>query len=33
MARMSDTWELGHPYQQFVGRWSRRVALEPAQGG
>ena len=24
--RVSDTWERGHPYEQYVGRWSRRVA-------
>ena len=23
---MSDTWERGDPYEQYVGRWSRRVA-------
>lgn len=23
---MSDTWERGNPYEQYVGRWSRRVA-------
>ena len=22
----SDTWESGNPYEQYVGRWSRRVA-------
>jgi hypothetical protein len=22
----SDTWERGDPYEQYVGRWSRRVA-------
>jgi SAM-dependent methyltransferase len=21
-----DTWERGHPYERYVGRWSRRVA-------
>lgn len=28
MARetISDTWERGNPYEQYVGRWSRRVA-------
>lgn len=28
MARkpVSDTWESGDPYEQYVGRWSRRVA-------
>jgi SAM-dependent methyltransferase len=24
--QVSDTWELGDPYEQYVGRWSRRVA-------
>ncbi len=24
--QMSDTWERGDPYEQYVGRWSRRVA-------
>jgi SAM-dependent methyltransferase len=24
--RPSDTWEQGSPYEQYVGRWSRRVA-------
>src|SRR5512143_3790635 len=24
--RVSDTWERGDPYEQYVGRWSRRVA-------
>jgi len=23
---LSDTWEQGDPYEQYVGRWSRRVA-------
>jgi SAM-dependent methyltransferase len=23
---ISDTWESGSPYEQYVGRWSRRVA-------
>jgi SAM-dependent methyltransferase len=23
---LSDTWERGSPYEQYVGRWSRRVA-------
>jgi SAM-dependent methyltransferase len=23
---VSDTWERGDPYEQYVGRWSRRVA-------
>ena len=25
-ARVSDTWERGSPYEQYVGRWSRLVA-------
>ena len=24
--QVSDTWERGDPYEQYVGRWSRRVA-------
>jgi SAM-dependent methyltransferase len=24
--QVSDTWESGAPYEQYVGRWSRRVA-------
>ena len=24
--RVSDTWERGSPYEQYVGRWSRRIA-------
>ena len=24
--QLSDTWERGSPYEQYVGRWSRRVA-------
>jgi len=24
--QISDTWERGSPYEQYVGRWSRRVA-------
>jgi SAM-dependent methyltransferase len=30
MARslISDTWERGDPYEQYVGRWSRRVAAQ-----
>jgi SAM-dependent methyltransferase len=24
--RVSDTWQQGDPYEQYVGRWSRRVA-------
>jgi SAM-dependent methyltransferase len=24
--KISDTWERGSPYEQYVGRWSRRVA-------
>jgi SAM-dependent methyltransferase len=23
---VSDTWERGNPYEQYVGRWSRRIA-------
>ncbi|MDH5536912.1 MAG: class I SAM-dependent methyltransferase [Betaproteobacteria bacterium] len=23
---VSDTWERGNPYEQYIGRWSRRVA-------
>jgi SAM-dependent methyltransferase len=23
---LSDTWERGHPYEHYVGRWSRQVA-------
>jgi ubiquinone/menaquinone biosynthesis C-methylase UbiE len=26
MQQVSDTWERGSPYEQYVGRWSRRVA-------
>lgn len=26
MDNVSDTWERGDPYEQYVGRWSRRVA-------
>jgi SAM-dependent methyltransferase len=26
MARVSDTWEQGSPYERYVGRWSRQVA-------
>ncbi len=22
---VSDTWERGSPYEQYIGRWSRRV--------
>lgn len=25
-AAVSDTWERGHPYERYVGRWSRRIA-------
>ena len=25
-APVSDTWERGNPYEQYVGRWSRQVA-------
>ncbi len=24
--QVSDTWERGSPYEQYVGRWSREVA-------
>lgn len=24
--QVSDTWERGSPYEQYIGRWSRRVA-------
>ncbi len=24
--RVADTWERGNPYEEYVGRWSRRVA-------
>src|SRR5512139_4113428 len=24
--RVSDTWERGSPYEQYIGRWSRKVA-------
>jgi SAM-dependent methyltransferase len=24
--RVSDTWERGSPYEQYVGRWSRQIA-------
>ena len=24
--QVSDAWERGNPYEQYVGRWSRRVA-------
>lgn len=24
--RLSDTWERGDPYEEFMGRWSRRIA-------
>lgn len=24
--KISDTWERGSPYEQYVGRWSRRIA-------
>jgi SAM-dependent methyltransferase len=26
--QMSDTWERGNPYEQYVGRWSRQLAPE-----
>ena len=25
-AQVSDSWERGNPYEEYVGRWSRRVA-------
>jgi len=25
-SQVSDSWERGNPYEQYVGRWSRRVA-------
>ncbi|HJV59691.1 MAG TPA: methyltransferase domain-containing protein [Albitalea sp.] len=25
-ATVSDTWERGSPYEQYIGRWSRRIA-------
>lgn len=25
-ATLSDSWQLGNPYERYVGRWSRRVA-------
>jgi SAM-dependent methyltransferase len=28
MTDAADTWESGRPYEQYVGRWSRRVAPE-----
>ena len=24
--KVSDTWERGNPYEEYVGRWSRQVA-------
>lgn len=36
---VSDTWERGSPYEQYIGRWSRRIAprflawLDPPAGG
>lgn len=24
--RVSDSWESGHPYERYIGRWSRQVA-------
>lgn len=24
--RVSDTWERGSPYEQYIGRWSRKIA-------
>lgn len=26
LTQVSDTWERGSPYEQYMGRWSRRVA-------
>lgn len=26
MTQVSDTWERGSPYEQYIGRWSRQVA-------
>ena len=26
--QVSDTWERGSPYERYVGRWSRLVAIE-----
>ena len=26
ISKVSDTWERGNPYEQYVGRWSRAVA-------
>jgi len=23
---VADSWERGNPYEQYVGRWSRKVA-------
>jgi SAM-dependent methyltransferase len=28
MDRPADAWNVGHAYEQYVGRWSRQVALE-----
>ena len=25
-SQVSDTWERGNPYEQYIGRWSRRVS-------
>jgi hypothetical protein len=25
---VSDTWEQGDPYEQYIGQWSRRLALD-----
>ena len=30
--QVSDTWERGSPYEQYVGRWSRRVASPIVDG-
>lgn len=26
LAKLSDNWQFGNPYERYVGRWSRRVA-------
>ena len=28
LSELSDNWERGDPYEQYVGRWSRRVAAD-----
>jgi hypothetical protein len=30
--QVSDTWERGSPYEQYVGRWSRQLAPAAAGG-